>query len=119
MHDLFFRGYHCLAPESSEEEREDLLSALVAEAKRAFSKYQIIYARGISKPTKYEHFLKPANSGYGSVQWNGDRPSSTNFSLSKHNMSQEESEAHLASVKKCIYRLGTMWMTLSPTSDHH
>lgn len=112
-------GYYCLSPESSEEQREGLLSALDAEAKRAFSKYQIIYARGISKPTKYEHFLKPPNSGYGSVNWIGDRPSSTNFSLSNHPMSQEESEAHLPSVKKCIHNLGTMWMILSPTSDHH
>ncbi|KAK3931988.1 SCY1-like protein 2 [Frankliniella fusca] len=103
-------GTSVLPPDASQEEKDLVYQAFEEEGRQAFRKYQVLYLRGISRPTKYEDLLVPADSSYSNVNWAGSRPSNSNFSLSQYTLSENEHEEHAMQIKLSVMKAVVMWM---------
>lgn len=93
------------------EEEEEVFNTFLKEAQSAFRKYQVIYLKGISKPTRYSDLLPASNyTNFSAVSWDGVPPSNTNFSLVHYSLSEDEQEQHASDIKLKVTNAAHMWM---------
>lgn len=78
--------------EDVEKEKERVFALFLQESKCAFSRYQVIYLKGIKTPAKYEDLLPCKSSGFDNVIWCGEKPSNTNFSVNQYSLNEEEKQ---------------------------
>jgi len=100
-----------LPPSASQEEKKEIFLKFLEEGVTSFKKYQVLYLKGISKPTRYEDLLKPEKiTNYSDVNWKGSRPSNNNFSLGSYPLTKDENHEHNLNIKSQITNAALMWM---------
>lgn len=71
--------------------------------KSVFTKYHVLYLKGINIQRCYDDLLKPkGHSNYACVNWLASPPSTNNFSLSQYNLSKEETDENVLYIQRCL-----------------
>jgi len=103
-------------PIKDEEERGSQL--FITESKSAFKKYQVVYLRGASVPTKYADLLPCSNdTSHDQVIWCDQKPSNTLFSINQLKLSDEELNLQKQEVKCALTDITTRYIMEHSHSD--
>lgn len=81
-----------------------------------FSKYQVLYLKGISIPQNYQDLLPVENeTNYSNINWLDSQPSTNNFSVVSYDLSEDENHEHALEIKTSLINAVLGWME-PPTS---
>ncbi|KAK3920773.1 Immunoglobulin superfamily member 10 [Frankliniella fusca] len=97
-------------PDAPQKEKDLVFRAFQEEGKKAFERYQVLYLKGIRKPTSYEDLMVSSRiTTYSDINWIGDRPSTTILSLSPYCLTKEEEDAHSRYIKDSVVQAILLW----------
>ncbi|KAK3928043.1 Immunoglobulin superfamily member 10 [Frankliniella fusca] len=97
-------------PDAPQKEKDLVFRAFQEEGKKAFERYQVLYLKGIRKPTSYEDLMVSSRiTTYSDINWIGDRPSTTILSLSPYCLTKEEEDAHSRNIKDSVVQAILLW----------